>query len=328
MKKKVGVVYVHGLAQKPQKEILKRIWAEALSRGNPNPETFLPPNEGVDLDGNGVPYELVYYADVFYGTNYQTDLTSYYEAASGSELAKADGAGSEPPPGAYSESAFAKSVEAKLLAQMSKSVDPQIPATASIELEMTNSKYEALGLLPPALRKALIKKFAMEAYYYLFGVDYARDGVTFKTKEELQNRFIDTLNVMRDKVDELVVISHSMGTMIAYDCLRNRPDCPKIKTLFTLGSPLGISEVQNELKAEGQETVDFPTATLGEWINVYDPADPICGLDPYFARAYLNNGVEAVKDVKEENWGSWRHTITHYLAGNQMRAILAKSIGL
>jgi hypothetical protein len=327
MTKKVGVVHIHGLAQKPQIDILKGIWAEALARGNPRPETFPPPNEGIDLDGNGVPNEFVYYADVFYGTNYETDLKSYYEAATGAELAKADGAGNEPPLGVYSESAFVKRIEAKMLVQMSKAVDPQIPESAVNEAGITDSRYEALGLLPPALRKALIKKFAMEAYYYLFGVDYVRDGVTFKTKEELQNRFVDKLNFMRDKVDELVVISHSMGTMIAYDCLRNRPDCPKVKTLFTLGSPLGISEVQNELKA-GRDTVDFPTATLDEWINVYDPADPICGLDPYFARAFLNNGLEVVKDVKEENWGSWRHTITHYLAGTQMRAMLAKSLGI
>ena len=35
-----------------------------------------------------------------------------------------------------------------------------------------------------------------------------------------------------------------------------------------------------------------------------------------------------VEDVHESNWGSWRHTITHYFAGKKFRALLAEVLEL
>ena len=49
------------------------------------------------------------------------------------------------------------------------------------------------------------------------------------------------------------------------------------------GSPLGIKEVQDELMATDRKTVDFPSATLRRWVNVYDPLDVVCGADPILA---------------------------------------------
>jgi hypothetical protein len=39
-----------------------------------------------------------------------------------------------------------------------------------------------------------------------------------------------------------ILMTHSMGTMVAYDVLRNCDGCPPVDTLFTLGSPLGVKE--------------------------------------------------------------------------------------
>jgi len=117
-----------------------------------------------------------------------------------------------------------------------------------------------------------------------------------------------------------------MGTIIAYDVLRNCADCPPVDTLFTLGSPLGVTEVQEQLLAKGKSKVDFPSG-LGRWINVYDPLDPVCGADPRF-NDYIPFEGRSVQDVKESNWGSWRHTITHYFAGRKFRALFAQAIGV
>jgi hypothetical protein len=89
---------------------------------------------------------------------------------------------------------------------------------------------------------------------------------------------------------------------------------------------LGIQEVQDELVASGKDQVDFPAATLRRWINIYDPLDPVCGADPRFASDYREIDGKRVEDVKESNWGSWRHTITHYLGGKQLRACLAEAL--
>ena len=130
------------------------------------------------------------------------------------------------------------------------------------------------------------------------------------------------------QAEHVVIVSHSMGTMVAYDVLRNCPECPPVDTLITLGSPLGIREVQEELIAVDAQDVDFPAAKLGRWINVYDPLDPVCGADPKLANDFAPVSGKSVVDIKESNWGSWRHTITHYFAGSQLRAELKRALGI
>jgi pimeloyl-ACP methyl ester carboxylesterase len=198
------------------------------------------------------------------------------------------------------------------------------PAEADVR-----EKLEIASWLPDPVKQAIIKKAAMEAYYYLFDKEYTRpgDGTRFRVREELRTRLLEQLRQAQDRADTTVLVSHSMGTMVAYDVLRNCADrCPPVDTLFTLGSPLGIQEVQDELKAPGAERVDFPAATLQRWINVYDPLDPVCGADPRFANDYAAVDGKAPRDIQESNWGSWRHTITHYLAGSTLRQELRQAI--
>jgi pimeloyl-ACP methyl ester carboxylesterase len=152
------------------------------------------------------------------------------------------------------------------------------------------------------------------------------DGAAFKVREELRTRLIEKLREASKQAEKLVLVTHSMGTMVAYDVLRNCDDCPPVDVLFTLGSPLGISEVQEQLLARDKQHVDFPPA-LRRWINVYDPLDPVCGADPKMDDYDAFEGRK-VEDVRESNWGSWRHTITHYFAGRNFRAILAEVLGL
>jgi surfactin synthase thioesterase subunit len=145
-------------------------------------------------------------------------------------------------------------------------------------------------------------------------------------RQELRKRLLEELAVAQTLANKTVIISHSMGTMVAYDVLRNCAECPPVDTLFTLGAPLGISEVQDELIAVDADDVDFPAAKLQNWINIYDPLDPICGADPQFANDYMSVDGKSVQDIEESNWSKWRHTITHYLAGNLLRENLRKAV--
>src|SRR4051812_13526371 len=86
-KSRASAVFIHGLAKKPAPEKLKEIWLWGLSRDNPMPNVFPPPNQGVDLvNVLGVPQFFNYYADVYYGTDYEVDLDSYYELLESEEL--------------------------------------------------------------------------------------------------------------------------------------------------------------------------------------------------------------------------------------------------
>ncbi len=167
----------------------------------------------------------------------------------------------------------------------------------------------------------------MEAYYFLFDKEFVRaDGERFQVRKKLRSLLLSDLASAHNQAEKVVIVSHSMGTMVAYDVLRNCANCPPVDTLITLGSPLGVREMQQELIAAGRDAVDFPAATLRRWINIYDPMDPICGADPRFANDYRSVGGKSVEEVKESNWGNWRHTITHYLAGKKLRQHLREAL--
>lgn len=329
-KRPTAVVFIHGLAKKPAPDKLQELWLWGLGRDNPMPSVFAAPNQGIDLNTLGVPRLFNYYADVFYGEDYETEFDSYYESNESGEihsegLDQVEGDLKLPKPVTPREQAFLTGFEAKLaanLATMPSTPPAAAPATPGA------GNYEIAGWLPDSVKQAIIKKAAMEAFYFLFDKEYTRkDGVRFKVRQELRTRLLDKLKAAQALGEKLVIVSHSMGTMVAYDVLRNCADCPQVATLITLGSPLGVREVQDELIAVDAKGVDFPAAKLGRWINVYDPLDPVCGADPRLANDYTAVGGKQVEDIKESNWGSWRHTITHYFAGNRFRKLLGEATG-
>lgn len=327
--RKYAVVFVHGLAKKPPPDKLEEIWRWGLERSDP-PPPFDGKNPGIDLDTYGVPGFFNYYADVFYGTDYETAFESYFESESEAvvkeeNLDEVAGELVTPTPATTEEWKFLEEVERKMRTA------PSPPEPAGLEAKpaaQEASQLEIASWLPRPVKEAIIKKAAMEAYYFLFDKDYVRpsDGANFKVREELRNRLIEKLLEASKEAERLVLVTHSMGTMVAYDVLRNCVECPHVHALFTLGSPLGISEVQEQLLAKDKQHVDFPPA-LGRWINVYDPLDPVCGADPKMDEYDAFEGRK-VEDVRESNWGSWRHTITHYFAGKKFRVLLAEVLAL
>jgi hypothetical protein len=236
MQKPYAAVFIHGLAKKPAPAKLKEIWLWGITRDNPNPGVFLPPNRGINFGSRGVPTFFNYYADVFYGTDYETDLESYYEAGEERELLGSERLDQVEPglklPHAVTprERAFMRNFEAKLGASATLTTPPElIPTTPE-----TAQKSDSVSDL---------------------------------------------------EIASWLPMNMSMGTMVAYDVARNCPECPAVDTLITLGSPLGIREVQDELVAvdAGAGGVDFPAAKVRRWINIYDPLDPIAAADPKLA---------------------------------------------
>lgn len=335
-KKPYAIVFVHGLAKKPSPEKLEEIWRWGIERPDPNGDAFPNPNPGINLNDEGVPCLFNYYADVFYGTDYETDLASYYEASAGDanntevpaeKAEKVTGDIATPQPETPQEQKFLQEVERKLREQPTPP-DPPPPGRPRPQADAPG-QLEIASWLPAPVRELIIKKAAAEAYYFLFDKEYRRaDGQTFKVRRELRRRLLDSLKKASEQGEKIVLVTHSMGTMVAYDVLRNCSDCPPVDTLFTLGSPLGLKEIEDQLVATGQKNVDFPAAKLERWVNVYDPFDIVCGADPRLSNDYAAASGKSVEDVKESNWGNWRHTITHYFAGKTFRARLAKAIGV
>ena len=63
------------------------------------------------------------------------------------------------------------------------------------------------------------------------------------------------------------------------------PDCPSVDSYMTVGSPLGLHDLQKQLEPEWSRRDGFPSARLhtDRWVNVYDPLDVVDMFGPYTA---------------------------------------------
>lgn len=83
------------------------------------------------------------------------------------------------------------------------------------------------------------------------------------------------------KDDDLMLIAHSMGSIIAYDVLRDLgQDMPdfNVEQFVTIESPLGISAVKARIYSErsyADVPVRTPSVVKEKWVNYADPADAV-----------------------------------------------------
>ncbi len=292
------VVFSHGLDNKPAEDYLCQLWKRKLAH-----------DDGLDIDACGVESTLNYWADVLY-TEPDTNLEAYQSAAA--EVEALD--------------------EAPDLRAMSYKDDPRVRKLAQTldvnpdtveENQPTQAEIAAVRAervpVPAWLRKRIMARLVRDAHHYFFNIEFSpRPGATFRVRDELRRRFIASVERGANR-RPLIVVAHSMGTIIAYDCLKHVPDCPDVDGLMTIGSPLGVDEVQ-DFFADWSRADGFPSATLkGPWVNVYDPKDVVCAADPRLANDYLCAGKEVVEDLRQDNWGEWRHSISKYLQGKPLR---------
>lgn len=276
------VTFVHGLANKPSAEDLHNVWRRAILNG------------GLDLAGEGVTTEMVYWADVLY------DAPLAAAAQESSVALEAQGEVTLPDADTPEEIAFVEGLASKL--------DSESPPSPSGDADPTRERIP----LPWAVKRPLMRRFIRDAHHYLFNVEHSpRSGVTYRVQSEIRDRFVRALTEA-PSLGPHVVVAHSLGSVIAYDALARVPGCPPVDALITLGSPLGIDEVQDRLRPGWSRPDGFPRRAIrGSWVNVYDPFDPVA-LDPRLGNDFREAGRLAVEDVEVSNTGLWRHDLTDY----------------
>lgn len=161
---------------------------------------------------------------------------------------------------------------------------------------------EALPL-PRSVRvtifKALVKRTFADVYAYFFG------GFAEPMRDVLRKAIAE--------IDgPLIVLSHSLGTIIAYDVLRDEALRGREVPLFvTAGSPLAVQEVQdlvvNPLLVPAQ---------VGAWRNVADARD-LVALDSTIRPEY--DPASRCSDFLVVNDSNNHHGIREYLATAPLR---------
>ncbi|HEY2740341.1 MAG TPA: hypothetical protein VGK45_18160 [Thermoanaerobaculia bacterium] len=306
------VTFIHGIANKPPQDQLLDIWLRSLADGG-----------GLDLGTEGVTSSMVYWADVVYkepAAEAETENAGNDAVAVEREEApevNVDVANAD-------ELAWTASLAAKLAVPLvTDTAAEAVAPVAEIAPSPVKETLERIPL-PWFIKERLMKVLLRDVHHYLFNVKYDPGrGTTYQVQDEIRGRMIRALQEGASKPGPHVVVSHSMGTVLAYDCLKRVPDAPRVDGLMTAGSPLGLDEIQDKLKPGWSRDDGFPTDKLsGGWVNVYDKLDPVAGLDPNLANDYRQGKKNVIDDLNEQSYGSWRHDITKYLRGDNLRTKL------
>ena len=241
------ILGIHGLGNKPPEKVLKKWWEKAIREGLKNagyPQLFFK-------------FELAYWAQYLHPqplSPKERDKKSPFYIDSPYLPNSATVAG---PPNKFRQ---------KIFSILEKEMD-------KIFLKKDMSiNFEAIPDL-------IIRKFFRDLDIY-YSADYRdNDDMMFHVKEAIRNRLAKFLNRHEDK--EILLIAHSMGSIIAYDVLaRSLSDVP-IHTLVTLGSPLGMPIVMGKFVKE--ENLPFmtgnklrtPESVRKYWYNLSDLNDKV-----------------------------------------------------
>jgi hypothetical protein len=106
--------------------------------------------------------------------------------------------------------------------------------------------------------------------------DFTRYLLSNMVRREVQKRFLDVVLPLLEAGGRVDVMSHSWGTVVAYEALRtidNRDLRGKVANLFTIGSALSIGSVQRRLETDDGAR---PTHVL-RWINLDARRDIVGG---------------------------------------------------
>ena len=168
--------------------------------------------------------------------------------------------------------------------------------------------------ISPAERGMVPEAASLEAMpratFGIPGLECADDFAKYLTQPQTRRRIIDRfLSVIRPRLDEgglVDVISHSWGTVVAYEGLRELDDsllAGRVLNFFTVGSALSIWPVKKMLK-ESYQDGRKPRHVL-RWINLDAQCDAVGG--PLVGNPFqVDQDFVGLYPVGCEEFGVWR----------------------
>ena len=161
----------------------------------------------------------------------------------------------------------------------------------------------------------IIQQFLRDVAYYL-----EDDRIRAAVQKEVAGA-ID--RAVADGHRDLVVVAHSLGSIIAYDTCADFSANIRVRLLVTAGAPLGYPIVRRNLRGgpEGVDERPVPAVldpipgTPGRervwWLNAYDVLDVVALVHPLGSR--FTGGGQRIRDERVFNPTS-PHSMTDYLS--------------
>ena len=255
------VIGVHGVANKPPSDQLAAWWEAAIREG-------LARNCG-PTDADFV-FEMVYWAKYVYRHPLHLDRDFVFDDLFNREPYLPADEGALKPYGEWMD----ESVLAKGLSFFGRAVE-----AAKEHFGMTGVRDWALN-----------RTFKDLAYYYYDDPRPVRnrdnlEADPVRLRQALQEELTRALRKHSGKT--ILLIGHSMGSVIAYDVLRDlgrEAEGIEISHFVTLGSPLCFPHVQARIREErgtrpdgtpDPDPVRAPTLVTRRWVNHADRRDPV-----------------------------------------------------
>ncbi|SPL69395.1 hypothetical protein [Acinetobacter stercoris] len=147
----------------------------------------------------------------------------------------------------------------------------------------------------PKLHESLIHRFLIETYMYLANPVFI---------QEVHQRVLQSL----EEDEQHIIVSHSLGTVIAYNLLQQIDSKYCIQRFITLGSPLAFRVIQSKLI----QPIRHPQSLKGEWYNFYSHDDflttfPLVAAPFDFHPAIINKPISTFISKPHEIIGYLQH---------------------
>lgn len=246
MKKKV-IIGIHGLGNKPSKRVLKRWWIKSMNEGQ----------RKIGLETELPTFDMIYWADVLH---------------------------KKP-----------ASVRSNVINDPNLYLEPYRPSPLAYEVEDLSTRKKVIGFLGKQLNDLflnenldlnytfitdyILKNYFNELSLYYHEVCYDKNRIECLAKDLIRNKAIRTLKKYQDH--DIMLIAHSMGSIVAFDVMTFLLPKLNINTFVTMGSPLGlpvvISKIATEHKLRSSENVVIktPESIQNHWYNFSDLYDNI-----------------------------------------------------
>lgn len=257
---KTTIIGIHGLANKSEKGVLIDAWSESIKEGLAKNENYVD---------NDFTFKMVYWADLLYKFPQHQDHDFDFDSL-------------------YNKEPYLKAHRDALKEHRENWLDHLQSGTLSLVDDFFDiaEKSKLFSKIPRYFVDKFLKDLSI--YYTPSRMLKSRDPQLGKQSARivLQNELKKTILDSKDD-NNIVVIAHSMGSIIAYDVLRDlgRESLGfNVKHFITIGSPLGLPHVKKNIELERKSysmlkgrsvPLRSPTIISRSWLNYADKKDPV-----------------------------------------------------
>jgi len=278
------------LGNQPPKDLLEEWWIASINEGLAR----------IGCKGTKYNFELVYWADALHAQPLNIDETDkdnelylserYYPAKNKKEI-------------------IDKNFKTKTINYLKKQLDGFL-------------FNEKLHINFPSFTDLLIRHFFKDLNIYFTQKCVEENKCDCLAKEVIREKLQEVFN--KHKKNEIMLIAHSMGSIIAYDVLLRNHSEYEIDTFISGGSPIAVPFIYGQIKHSitgdpyNDSKLPTPDNIKKAWYNLYDPEDKLAQysvLQDFFEPNKYNvfPTSKVIKNDYEDNGIENPHKIYGYL---------------